>query len=126
MYKHITTSSHPNNVAQWFPCDRKWPIDDINVDKKLKVLFMNNCPKTWKYSGKKISCEVIMKFLEVSWKNCFEIANKEERNPHISVKYQGNFLHNLNCNYSFTLVFIQTNLVVTGQQLAVRLSSLIL
>ena len=92
MYKYniITKNPHPKHVAEWFSYDRKWSIDDINEDKKLRMFFMNECPMNWKYNKRKISSNVIMKFLQESWKDCFVIVHRMERNPHIRVKYQGN------------------------------------
>ena len=75
-------------MAEWFPYDRKWSIDNLSKDKKLGVFFMNECP--WKYDKKKISRDVIIKFLQESWKDCFEIVKKMKKNPHIRVKFQGN------------------------------------
>ena len=112
-------------VAEWFQCDRKWPITDLNKSKKLSVFFMNECPNYWKYNNNKISCDVIMKFLKESWKYCFVIADRKEKNPYIRVKFQGNLLCNLHCDF-FTFVHVfQTKPVVTGQLLALRLSTLV-
>ena len=129
MYKYITKKPRPEHVAEWFPNDRKWPRDDLNKDKKLRVFFMNECHKNWKYKNRKISGNVIMELLQVSWEDCFVIVNRIGRDPHVRVQFQGNLQCNLQCNlpcsYSLTLVFTQINPVVTGQLLAVRLSSLV-
>ena len=92
MYKYITMNPRPEHVAEWFPNDRKWSIDELNIKKsiKLKVFFMNECPMTWKYNEKEILNDVVMNFLEESWKNCFGIVRRMDRNPHIRVQYQGN------------------------------------
>ena len=92
MFKYTTMKPHSKDVVEWFPNDRKWSIGDLNIKKgiKLKVFFMNECPMTWKYNRKKILSDVIMNFLEESWKNCFRIVRRMNRNPHIRVQYQGN------------------------------------
>lgn len=94
MYQIITMNPRPKHVTEWFPIDRKWSIKDLNNEKRLKVFFMNDCPKTWKYNNNKISHDVIMNFLKVSWTDCFVIVYRKEENPHIRVKYQGNKHHN--------------------------------
>ena len=79
----------PEQVAAWFPQDRKWPIDDLSEDIRLKVYFMNKCPSEWKYCKKKISREVIMRMLQESWRDCFVPKNAKNKSQ-IRVQFQGN------------------------------------
>ena len=79
----------PEQMATWFPMDRKWPIEDLSEDIKLKVYFMNKCPSEWKYNREKISHEVIMTMLQESWSGCFVLVKKLKRNPQIRVEFQG-------------------------------------
>ena len=69
-------------VAGWFPKERKWSVEDLGEDKRLKVYFDSK-------SGV-ISNEAIMELLEDSWKGCF-IAHLNKKECNIRVTFQGIF-----------------------------------
>ena len=82
----------PEQVAAWFPLDRKWLIEDLSENTQLKVYFMNKCPSEWKFCKKKISHKVIIKMLQESWSGCFVHTKTLKKNPQIRVEFQGNSL----------------------------------
>ena len=77
----------PEQVAAWFPKERKWPREDLSDETQLKVYFFNECPKSWKYKEASITREVIMEIVQMSWSDCFIL--EKEKNPHIRVEFQG-------------------------------------
>lgn len=84
-------SSVPSEqLAAWFPEERKWPMEDLfenGPDRLLVVFFMNYCPKEWKYCGDIISPHVIMDIVKSTWRRCFIIG--EEAWSHVRVTFQG-------------------------------------
>lgn len=82
----------PEQVAAWFPNDRKWPTEDVYVDGSdniLIVYLMDDCPDEWKYHGNKIRHRIIMDILNSTWKRCFVLG--EQAISHIRVTSQGKF-----------------------------------
>ena len=79
----------PAQVATWFPIERKWPKEDLNEHKQLKV-YMEDCPVIYKYRNDVVSTEVIMKLLDDSWSGCF-IAHSTRDGCDIHVTFQGNY-----------------------------------
>ena len=59
--------SNPQKVAAWLTDDRKWPKKHL----PLRVYFMNDCPKEWKYHSNEIDFKDIMEILLISWPGCF-------------------------------------------------------
>ena len=71
-------------VAAWFPEKRKWSVEDLGTDERLKVYFDD------KFDNKSevISKEALMGLLEDSWKGCF-IAHPNKKDCNIHVTLQG-------------------------------------
>ena len=88
----IVNSPTPEQVAAWFPDDRKWPMEDLYEDGSdhfLIVYFMDYCPEEWKYCGSEISPRVFMNILNTTWKRCFILG--EQLKSHIRVTFKGKF-----------------------------------
>ncbi len=71
----------PEQVAAWFPEDRKWP-------KRPKVHFMNDCPEEWEYNGQRITRDLVMELVNDAWRNCFDTA-WFRRTSDIRVEFEG-------------------------------------
>ena len=80
----------PAQVVAWLPMERKWPREDLNEHKQLKV-YMENFPVKWKFRDEEISKEVIMELVNDSWSGCF-IAHDNREGCDIHVTFQGIFL----------------------------------
>ena len=88
MWKYVQdVNTTPEQVAAWFPDERKWKLKDLyedGSDHLLMVFFMDDCPKEW---NKVVTPLNILSTLNRTWKRCFFIG--EINKAHIRVTFRG-------------------------------------
>jgi hypothetical protein len=77
-------------VSAWIPQYRRWTNEHLRKGMPLKVYFMNDCPKHWRYRSDRIYRNFIMEVAQsnASWRNCFAVG-VDAQESQIRVKFHG-------------------------------------